>query len=69
MYCSYLLSTFVLKLYVFDFQIETMKEERTHALETKSRLILMKTDLDSFTNGLKKAKKSEYEVREMRPVP
>ena len=39
-----------------------MKTERDHALETKARLSLMKTDLDAFTSTLKKAKKSEYEV-------
>merc|ERR1711956_176949 len=42
-------------------RIENLKTERDHALETKARLSLMKTDLDSFTSTLKKAKKSEYE--------
>ncbi|KAH9508602.1 Eukaryotic translation initiation factor 3 subunit A [Bulinus truncatus] len=42
-------------------RIESTKQERAHALETKARLILMKLDLDSFTSTLKKAKKSEYE--------
>ncbi|KAI8789964.1 eukaryotic translation initiation factor 3 subunit A isoform X2 [Biomphalaria glabrata] len=42
-------------------RIESTKLERAHALETKARLILMKSDLDTFTNSLKKAKKSEYE--------
>merc|ERR1711963_341807 len=42
-------------------RIENVKKERTHALETKARLSLMKNDLDAFTSTLKKAKKSEYE--------
>jgi len=42
-------------------RIENLKTERDHALETKARLSLMKTDLDAFTGTLKKAKKSEYE--------
>merc|ERR1712156_1246852 len=44
-------------------RIENLKKERTHALETKARLSLMKTDLDAFTSTLKKAKKSEYEEK------
>ncbi|CAG5135673.1 unnamed protein product [Candidula unifasciata] len=44
-------------------RIETLKQERTHALETKARLIQMKVDLDIFTSNLKKNKKSEFEEK------
>lgn len=52
--------------YIFYYlQIETLKQERAHTLETKARLIRMKIDLDNFTSTLKRAKKSEYEVGEL----
>lgn len=42
--------------------MELMKTERVSSLETKSRLSKILVDSEQFLGGLKKARKSEFEV-------